>query len=278
MRNCGIIKVKALLKLFCNIFPEIGCWWAYWLWFKTYRRRQHSRERILIKQATKRIFSVNHNRVVEYGWGTSEKKVLLVHGWGSRASHFYYIIKGLSKAGYKVISLDLPGHGASSGQWTDILQITEALKKVAPEHLSFEAVISHSFGSVPVAYLLKAQRLKTMKLIMLSPLADYRYLIEKFAERLTLNSKVEKLLINKLEKRFGENMWAAFSPMENLKNCVIPTLIIHDKSDTTLPIKQGKQILGAMSHAKFIETVGLGHQKIILNHSIVKHVNNFISN
>ena len=43
-------------------------------------------------------------------------RVLVVHGWGSRAAYLSALTEGLVAAGHEVVALDLPGHGASRGR------------------------------------------------------------------------------------------------------------------------------------------------------------------
>ena len=45
-----------------------------------------------------------------------------IHGWGSRTEHMKALIEGLRDAGYRVVSLDLPGHGASPGRRLTMVQ------------------------------------------------------------------------------------------------------------------------------------------------------------
>ncbi len=43
-------------------------------------------------------------------------RVLVVHGWGSRAAYLSALTEGLVAAGHEVVALDLPGHGSSRGR------------------------------------------------------------------------------------------------------------------------------------------------------------------
>ena len=47
-----------------------------------------------------------------YVWGEG-KTVLLVHGWGSRASHLAFLGKNIATSGFRAVAFDGPAHGNS---------------------------------------------------------------------------------------------------------------------------------------------------------------------
>lgn len=74
------------------------------------------------------------------------KKILISHGWMSRAAYMMRLIKILHQQGYDVYALDFPAHGEAKGiqlPWTDAVAILKAtINKYGP----FYGVIGHSFG------------------------------------------------------------------------------------------------------------------------------------
>src|SRR5262245_41871806 len=72
--------------------------------------------------------------------------VLVVHGWNSRAEHMVKIVQGLRAAGHRVIALDLPGHGLSSGRRLNMALAVDAVRAAGDWFGPFEAVVGHSFG------------------------------------------------------------------------------------------------------------------------------------
>src|SRR5690606_10000728 len=53
---------------------------------------------------------------------------LVVHGWRSRTEYMRALIAGFRDAGYKVVSLDLPGHGQSQGRRLNLAIAVEAVR------------------------------------------------------------------------------------------------------------------------------------------------------
>lgn len=77
---------------------------------------------------------------------TEAKKILITHGWMSRAAYMVSLIHELHRNGYDVYALDFPAHGEAKGfqlPWADAVTI---LKEVINEHGPFHGVIGHSFG------------------------------------------------------------------------------------------------------------------------------------
>lgn len=80
------------------------------------------------------------------GQNQSAKKILITHGWQSRAAYMARIIRALHQQGYDVYAVDFPAHGEAKGlqlPWTDA---TAIIKQLINEHGPFYAAIGHSFG------------------------------------------------------------------------------------------------------------------------------------
>lgn len=74
------------------------------------------------------------------------QKILITHGWVSRAAYMIRLIKTLHQQGYDVYALDFPAHGEAKGlqlPWTDAVAI---IKNTINQHGPFYGVIGHSFG------------------------------------------------------------------------------------------------------------------------------------
>ena len=84
-------------------------------------------------------------------WGGSNRKVLVVHGWESRATQLSGFVDVLVNQGFEVVALDGPAHGASSGEranpWLFSQAVSQAIQAVGP----FEAILGHSMGGNAVA-------------------------------------------------------------------------------------------------------------------------------
>lgn len=108
------------------------------------------------------------------GWGApTDPPVLLVHGVTSLAGSWWRIGPPLSAAGYRVVAVDLPGHGAT-GAWTgrhrfietaaDLAMFIRAAGIDGPEL----RVVGHSWGALVSAHL-PAAGLRPRALVLLDP-------------------------------------------------------------------------------------------------------------
>jgi pimeloyl-ACP methyl ester carboxylesterase len=77
--------------------------------------------------------------------------VLVIHGWRSRTEYMKALIEAYRDAGYRVMSLDLPGHGASSGRRLNLVIAVEAVRAAGEWFGPFAAVVGHSFGGAVAA-------------------------------------------------------------------------------------------------------------------------------
>ncbi|RUR09439.1 alpha/beta hydrolase [Legionella sp. km772] len=74
------------------------------------------------------------------------KKILVTHGWLSRAAYMVRVIRALHREGYDVYAIDFPAHGEAKGMqlpWTDASAI---IRHVLNEHGPFYGALGHSFG------------------------------------------------------------------------------------------------------------------------------------
>ena len=65
--------------------------------------------------------------------GRDAPTVLVIHGWRSRTEHMRLVIEALRGEGFRVIALDLPGHGASPGRRLN-MAIAVAAAGSVPKH------------------------------------------------------------------------------------------------------------------------------------------------
>lgn len=74
------------------------------------------------------------------------KKVLILHGWLSRAAYMVRLIRALHQEGYDVYALDFPAHGEAKGMQLTWTEATAIIRATLNEHGPFYAAIGHSFG------------------------------------------------------------------------------------------------------------------------------------
>ena len=121
--------------------------------------------------------------------------VLVIHGWASRTEHMKPLIESFRDAGYRVVALDLPGHGHSSGRRLTMLHALDAARVAGEWFGPFAAIVGHSFGGAvavnAVAGSVKGiPPLAAERLVLIAAPSSMPALFEDFARLLNVGPKI----------------------------------------------------------------------------------------
>ena len=83
-----------------------------------------------------------------YFWDGAGPTVALVHGWGGCAGIWSLWVGQLLRAGYRVVSIDAPAHGAAPGNRASAPAIAGTVRAASREVGPFAATVSHSLGAI----------------------------------------------------------------------------------------------------------------------------------
>ncbi|MDJ1137121.1 alpha/beta fold hydrolase [Streptomyces iconiensis] len=209
---------------------------------------------------------VDGERVVTYRWGDGERPVLMLHGWRSRASRFAAFVPRLEALGLSPVSFDAPGHGDSGGSATTILRNVEVARRLQDRYGAFHSVLAHSFG-VTCAYLALREGVRAERLVAVSGVSHFGFLVEEFGRRLALTPRLGDGLRTRVEERLFpevDDLWSRFDGTWRPAEIGVPTLLIHDEDDPTVPLRQAHRLRTAHApHAELTVTTGLGHRRIL---------------
>src|SRR3954470_12436591 len=97
-------------------------------------------ERAVHEAATRGVVG----RVAVYSWGEGARPVLLVHGWGARASRFAALVTALLEAGLSPVAYDAWGHGDTPGPVRTIPEHRVVIDELERRHGPFAGVVGHS--------------------------------------------------------------------------------------------------------------------------------------
>ena len=118
-------------------------------------RRLRESEEKLLNESVMETIPYNDFKIQQYQWGKENNKTaLLIHGWEGQAGNFAALIKILVDKGYHVVAFDAPSHGRSSIGKTNMFEFSDFLGTQFVK-LNPSLIISHSFGSVNAATVLK---------------------------------------------------------------------------------------------------------------------------
>ncbi|MEM6782774.1 MAG: alpha/beta fold hydrolase [Bacteroidota bacterium] len=207
------------------------------------------------------------------------RTALLVHGWEGDALNFVAFVEPLRQAGFDVVALDGPAHGASSGERSDALRHARAIM-AAIQHLGHvDLLVGHSFGGYACAFavagvpdLIEPQRVGRLALIAAPD--TFEGVFHRFAQMVGFSQAVERRIHSRVEAMGGQPA-SFFSVRHALGTVAVPTLVIHDRADKEIPFAEGEANGAAGPHVAFHPTDGLGHRRILRAPDVVQTVVSF---
>jgi pimeloyl-ACP methyl ester carboxylesterase len=277
IQKSTIVRSFALLE---RVAPAVGARWAEALWFRIPTPRGR-RDRLA---EPGRPFQVRaHGRTVAGEvWGDpAAPAVYLVHGWGGWGAQLDGFVGPLVAAGFRVVTFDGPGHGASDpgpegpGRST-ILELADALAAVVADSGPAHAVIAHSLGATATAYALD-HGLEAGRLAFVAPMADPLPYTRTFAGRLGFGERTRTRLVARIERRVGTSMAAFAVPAVAGRVAVPPLLLVHDRQDTETGWSDSADIARFWPGARLHSTSGLGHRRILRDPAVVAEVTGFVA-
>lgn len=233
--------------------------------------------------------------------GDSDKKILLLHGWGSNIDLFRGIINHLSKT-HTVFALDMPGFGKTTepptawsvDDYTDF--VIKFIEKMKIDKLS---ILGHSFGGRVIIKLANRDKLKfdIDKLILVDAAGIRRksnkktmkirvYKALKFIVGNNISKKIFPNALEALKNRFGSEdyrnasgvMRGTFVKVVNedleplLPTIKQPTLLVWGTNDTATPLDDAKIMEKLIPDAGIVEVKGAGHYSFLEQPQLVNAV------
>lgn len=197
-------------------------------------------------------------KIQTYRWKGNGPKILLLHGWDSNSYRWKDLIVKLKALDMDIMAFDAPAQGNSEGNLLNAIMY-EQVVQLAQAHFDPDIVVGHSMGGmVSMFNHYKNANLNVKKYILLGAPSELQRIMDGFQKILgltkTFMADVENYLFNRYGYRFGDFHLNSFA-----KSVEVPTLIIHDKYDKVVPVKEAHEIHEVISNSKLVVTEGAGH-------------------
>jgi pimeloyl-ACP methyl ester carboxylesterase len=254
-----------ILNATSYVSPSLAGRFAFPLFIRTGPRTAVRRvERPVHDQAVVEQLGVGGRKLAVYRWGSGERRVLLMHGFGGRASNLAGFAIGLQDLGMSAVAFDNFGHGDSEGDRATIVDVAGAVHVLGDRYGPFHAIIAHSFGGL-CAYHAVRTGVSVERMVTIAAVCDFGYLPEWFSAQLGLRRGITEDLRRRSETFFRPetDIWERFSATYRATEWTVPLLVIHDENDKEISVTQGQQIAAAYPRAEYMETRGLGHRRIL---------------
>lgn len=236
-------------------------------------------DRALAAKAERRRVAVRPDglEVETYLWqpdgGSGRPPVVLMHGWGSRATHLVALVRGLTRAGRACLAFDAPAHGESPGRSTSMPQVIRCLRAVVAELGPIEAVAGHSFGGM-AAGLAFADRpepgvpLRAGALALIAAPSTIASMTLRYLRGEGLPEDRMPALHRILKDDHGYD--AAEFDLVRVADRLPPRLLIaHDAGDPEMPFADAERLAAARPDARLLRTERLGHLRILFGRPVL---------
>ncbi|WP_186510793.1 alpha/beta fold hydrolase [Caenimonas sedimenti] len=276
-RTRGLRLMRGAYAVLCRLAPAVAAQLAYAQLATPPRTAQLDSRLALRDQALGHRLPFAGGDLAVLSWGQGPA-VLLVHGWGSHATHMDRMIGPLVGAGYRVVAFDAPAHGQSTGRATDLVQFAAAIAAVAAHTGPLHAVLAHSFGASMALYAQRDWGLDAKKMVLVSSFDHCNWFTEAFAEHVGLTAAVLARVRDRLVRLYGGRLdWARMSVVDMLRGSDSQALVIHDEEDEEIPFEHGLALANARPGVRFRGTRGFGHQLVLRSAGVIDAVVEFIS-
>lgn len=247
-------------------------------------------ERRAVERAADFMAEARHHRIrASYGClalhefrplrGCSAGTVLVIHGWRSRTEYMRALIDGYRDAGFKVVSLDLPGHGGSPGRALDMARAVEAAHLAGQWFGPFAAIVGHSFGgavtvNATAGSIARFAPLEANRLVLIAAPNSMPRLFREFGRHVRLGPAGYRAMEARVERVTGTPL-RDFDNGKMLARLPVPTLVVHALDDREVPETEARAMASAGDHVRMLWANGLGHRRILSDASVVREAVEF---
>lgn len=210
------------------------------------------------------------HRLATWNWGHLGPRVLLVHGWESRASHWHAWVHPLLRAGFQVTAVDNLAHGASTGDAANALLWGQGLLAIQHAVGPIHATIGHSAGSAATLYAF-AHGLKVDASVHIAGPSSLQRVATGFALAMGLAREDIGAYRAGLEAQLGFPMSEMDIPAlrGGLRH---PALILHDPQDKEVPFSESLALHEAWPLSQLTPVEGVGHRRILRAPEVIAQV------
>ncbi|TIL34244.1 alpha/beta fold hydrolase [Mesorhizobium sp.] len=207
--------------------------------------------------------------------------VLVIHGWRSRTEYMRTLIEAYRGAGYKVVSLDLPGHGQSQGRRLTLVSAVEAARLTGEWFGPFVAVVGHSFGGAVAANAVVGSvkdvpPLAAERLVLIAAPSSLPAIFNDFSRMLSVGPRSQAAMADRVERIAGRPLYE-FTGDRQLAATPVPTLVIHAPDDREVSADHARLYASAGDHVRLYWADGLGHRRILADKGVVERAVGFVA-
>jgi hypothetical protein len=277
-------KLRSIIKQFATIdhnnkreLNELI--WKFICYSPQWPMRLHQEE--LIAESEKFSVSVNDPHFAKkelnvngFKWGDGKVKVLLTHGWASKATDFYELINALRTLDVTVIAFDAPGNGSSEGELSNLLLFAGGVKAVVARFGAPDVSIGHSLGAM--ANVIGLEQTPPRLIISLSPLIRLKENFISSMSSQSISESDQSAFFQSFVERF--DMDPADFDMNKVYKFAdrVEHWLAYDDQDLVSPFPYLQDFLEKHPSVKSAKFGGVGHERIIKDEGVIREIRSFL--
>ncbi len=280
--------VRPVLGAFSRVAPGLASSLALRLFLTPPRFATPMREIWWATEAESFEVPFGGGKLAAWRWGWRGPAVLLVHGWAGRGRQLGAFAAPLVEAGYRVVAFDAPGHGLSTGSRSSLPEMAGAVSAMVRHLGGAAAIVAHSLGAMATTLALGrpgmfrgsaasgGTPLPVGRLVYVAPSVDMTGATRHFGELTGFSPEVVRRLRSGLERRFDFS-WQEMQGTRIAPSMTQPLLVLHDRDDTEVPWREGRDLAEAWPGARLESTRGLRHRRILRDDAVVAAATRFVT-
>ena len=212
-----------------------------------------------------------------FKWGNGKHKLLLTHGWGSKAADFAELIAALRPIhDIEIIAFDAPGNGSSEGELSNLLLFKQAVKAIVLHYGKPDILIGHSLGAMANIIALREMQIAPLQLISITPLVRLKENFETSMDALNIPQASQTAFLESFNTKFG--IPASHFTLDNWYEFDVQLnhWLVYDANDAVSPYAYLKAFLDKNPFIEVKNYEGVGHDKAIKSPVIIADLVNVI--
>ena len=197
-------------------------------------------------------------------WGNGKRKVLITHGWGSKAADFTDIITRLKEVDdVQIIAFDAPGNGSSEGGLSNLLLFIQAVKAIVLKYGEPDVGIGHSLGAMGNVIAFTEMGITPRLLVSITPLTRLKENFEASMNKFGVSKPAQTMFLKEFEELFNDSASSFNMYNKYTFNARLNHWLAYDENDQISPYSYIKEFLAEHPTIETKNYDGIGHDKII---------------
>lgn len=212
-----------------------------------------------------------------FKWGSGKKKLLITHGWGSKAADFADLIVALKEIdNLEIIAFDAPGNGSSEGDLSNLLLYILAIKAITREFGKTDILIGHSLGAMANVIALSDIDYAPSLLISMAPLVRLKENFEDSMLAVGVPQTAQDNFLKSFEEKFGKPV-SHYNLMDWYPADVpYKHFLMYDQNDLISTYNYLKEFLETYPSIQSRSYEGVGHDRIIKSVQVIADLVNVV--